>query len=389
MNALQKFVGPFVVLLLIVTAGFALLGKDDSKTLTASFPRTISVYEGSEVRVLGIPVGKVDTVTPSGTDVVVTMTYDKDINLPADAKAVIIAPSLVGDRYIQLTPAYTSGQIMADGAKLSQDDVAVPLELDQVYSGIDDLTVALGPDGANSKGALSDLLEVTAKNFGGQGAQFHQTIKDFSKLSGTLDANKEELFGSARALEGFIGTLAKNDTTVRRFNQSLSRGSNLLAGERQELSATLKNLSTALGQVATFVQDNRDVLGKNIKGLNRVAKVFVKRRAEFEETLTTAPLALNNLFLTYNPDAGTLDTNANIGQLVNQIGTNPSLVLCTIANQADGSGQLCDALQAATGPLTAAQGPGRTGTFGAGAGTGSSSGQKFDPTLGGLVEVGK
>ena len=36
----------------------------DQKTVTANFPRTVSLYEGSDVRVLGVQVGKVDTVTP-------------------------------------------------------------------------------------------------------------------------------------------------------------------------------------------------------------------------------------------------------------------------------------------------------------------------------------
>ena len=140
----------------------------------------------------------------------------------------------------------------------------MPLELDQIYSSLDELNVALGPNGANRNGALTDLLETTAENFGGQGAQFHQTIQDFSALSQTLDDNKEELFGSARELEGFINTLATNDQTVRQFNQSLSGVSDLLSGEREELAAALHNLSIGLGDVATFVRENRDILGKNI-----------------------------------------------------------------------------------------------------------------------------
>ena len=43
-------------------------GSDDAR-LTASFPRTVSIYEGSAVRILGVPVGQVDTVTPAGTTV--------------------------------------------------------------------------------------------------------------------------------------------------------------------------------------------------------------------------------------------------------------------------------------------------------------------------------
>lgn len=374
MATLKRVVVPAVLVLLLVAAAFTMFRGDDAKTLTAHFPRTISIYEGSDVRVLGVPVGTVDKVTPSGTDVVVTMHYDADVQVPDDAKAAIVAPSVVGDRFIQLTPVYTGGAVLADGATLDEDHTAVPLELDQIYSSIDDLTVALGPTGANKDGALTDLLESTAANFGGQGAKFNTTIKDFSKLSATLDNNKEELFGSARKLEGFIGTLAANDATVRRFNDSLAEVSSMLSGERDELSAALRNLATALGQVSTFVKENRAVLGRNISGLNRVSKVLVKRRGELDQILDSAPLALNNLALTYNPEAGTLDTNANLGELVNQVTGDPSTFLCGIVSQADTSGSLCGLVKQALGRS---------------APDGRTSGDRFDRTLGGLVGEGR
>ena len=379
MSAVKRFIAPLVIVALVVAAALTMFGSEEKKTLTAHFPRTISIYEGSDVRVLGVPVGTVDKVTPSGTDVVVTMSYDAEVKIPADAEAVIIAPSIVGDRYVQLTPAYTEGEALADNSELDGSRTAVPLELDQVYASLDRLNVALGPNGANAEGALSDLLETTAANFGGQGAQFHETIRDFSTFTETLDNNKEELFGSAAQLEEFISTLAENDSTVRDFNQSLSSVSTMLSGERQELAASLRNLSIALGQVGDFVKDNREILGRNIKGLNRVAKVLVKQRAALDETLKVAPLALSNLSLTYNPDAGTLDTNANIGELVNQIESDPATLLCGFVNNADPSGAMCDLIQ--TLPLP------RTGPFGAG--TGSSYGDKYDLTLGGLVEVNR
>jgi len=372
MNAVKRLILPLAILALVVAAGFAMFRSDESKTLTAHFPRTISIYEGSEVKVLGVAIGNVDKVTPSGTDVVVEMHYDADVNLPKDAQAVIVAPSIVGDRYVQITPVYDEGPKLADGATLTVEDTSVPLELDQIYSSLDELNVALGPNGANENGALTDLLETTAANFGGQGAQFHQTIQDFSKLSETLDDNKEELFGSARELEGFINTLATNDQTVRQFNQSLSSVSDMLSGEREELAAALHNLSIGLGEVATFVKENRDILGKNITHINRVAKVLVKQRDALDETLKNAPVALNNLALTYNPQAGTLDTNANLGELVNQIESDPATLICGFLSQADKSGQLCDL----AGSVLK-----RSTPFG----TGTSYGIEFDQSLGGLV----
>ena len=275
--------------------------------------------------------------------------------------------------------------MLADAVVLDTDRTAVPLELDQIYSSIDDLTVALGPTGANRQGALSDLLDTTAANFGGQGQAFNTTIKNFGRLSRTLDNNKEELFGSTAQLQAFVETLAENDQTVRDFNTSMAQVSGMLAGERQELQASLRNLGEAMTQVSAFVEENRDILGRNIKGLNRVTKVLVKQRAALDEILRVAPLALNNLGLTYNPQAGTLDTRANVGELIHQIENDPVTLLCGLTGQADRSGRVCDLIK----DVVPAKGLPRAGALG-----GSTDRQDrarpqvlTDPTLGGLVEV--
>jgi phospholipid/cholesterol/gamma-HCH transport system substrate-binding protein len=342
----------------------------------------VSLYVGSDVRVLGVPVGRVDSVTPSGTHVVVTMHYDADVRVPRDAKAVIISPSIVGDRFVQLTPAYTGGPILADGGRLTEQHTAVPLELDDIYSSLDDLTVALGPRGANQKGALTDLLDTTARNFGGQGRRFHGTIRSFSRLSGTLADNKDQLFGSVRELEGFVHTLAHNDRTVRTFNASLAQVSHMLRGERGDLAASLHNLGIAMRHVSGFVRDNRGVLGHDISGLDRVTQVLVKQRAALAETLRNAPLALNNLALTYNPQAGTLDTRANIGELGHQLTSDPATVLCSILDQANQGGQACSSVRQILGN-------GRPGALSrqSYAGPRRTPGDRTDLTLGGLVEA--
>jgi phospholipid/cholesterol/gamma-HCH transport system substrate-binding protein len=379
MTFIKKYAVPLAVIALVTAAVLTMVGGDDSKRLVAHFPRTVSLYEGSEVRVLGVPIGTVEKVTPSGTDVEVTMAYDAGVQLPADAKAALVAPSIVGDRYIQITPVFhEGGQVMADNTELEVAQTAVPIELDQIFESLDTLNVALGPNGANENGALSDLLTVAADNFDGQGANFNSTIKNVAKLTDTLANNKDELFGSAEQLGRFIDTLAKNDETVRGFNQSLADVSSLLKGEREELTASLKNLSTALTQVSSFVTDNREILGRNIKGLNRVSKVLVKQRDALEQVLKVGPLALNNLAMTYNPQAGTLDTRANLGELPGQIAADPALYLCGLTSQVKGAAGVCDTIKQVLP---------RSGALTEGSTLPSSPDLKFDPSLGGLVAV--
>jgi phospholipid/cholesterol/gamma-HCH transport system substrate-binding protein len=355
MSAFNKTAGLIAggVVLLVLVATFLVFRPDsDEQTLTADFPRTVSLYEGSDVKILGVPVGKVDKVTPMGTKVRVELHYDGKYKVPSDAKAAVVSPSIVGDRFVQLTPAYTEGAVMQNGAKLGVDRTATPLELDEIFSSLNDLNKALGPDGANKSdaggvGPLTRLLDSTARNFGGQGVEFNKTLKNFGAFTKTLSDNKDALFDTLGKVEDFTGTLKKNDTTVRQFNDSLAQGADLLADEREELAAVLRNLSVAMTEVRAFVKQNRASLSSNIAGLNQISKILVKRRDALDEILHVAPTALNNLYLAGNVKQGTLDTRDNVGELASQLTTNPAAVLCGIVSQADKSGQSCNIIKGA------------------------------------------
>jgi phospholipid/cholesterol/gamma-HCH transport system substrate-binding protein len=342
---LPRVVMVILAILLIGTLLWVMRPGGDAKSLTAYFPRTVAIYPGSDVKILGVRIGQVDSVDPEGQRVKVTMTYDAAFDVPGDAKAVIISPAIIGDRFVQLTPAYVSGPKLADGAVLDTDRTAVPVELDTVYDSLDDLSLALGPKGANSDGALDRLLDVAAANLDGNGDAINQTLHDVGRLTGTLADNSDELFTTVGQLDRFVGMLARNDTTVREFNRDLSRVAGVLAGERDDLATALDNLGTALGSVSEFVEDNKGVLRENVEGLTQVTRTLVHQRDALKETLEVAPLALNNLYLAYNEETGTLDQRSNIGENVNALVDDPALVLCSIVKQAGSPAEACKTIQ--------------------------------------------
>ena len=88
--------GAAVVIVIMVATTIAILWPGGSRThVTAYFERATGVYPGTEVRILGVKVGKVTKVTPEGNVVEVKMAYDAKYKVPAGAQAVIIVPSLV------------------------------------------------------------------------------------------------------------------------------------------------------------------------------------------------------------------------------------------------------------------------------------------------------
>ena len=323
--------------LLAGTAGCGVLsGEPAQKTLTAHFDRAVGLYVNSDVRVLGIRIGHITKIVPEGRTVRVEMTYDASYKVPADAKALVVSPSIVSDRYVQLAPVWRSGPVLASRADFGITRTAVPVELDQIYSALDQLNRSLGPNGANKNGALSDLVATGAKNLQGNGALLNSTLSDLSQAVSTLANQRTDLFGTVDNLQQFTTTIAGSDDTVRRFDSDLATVAAQLAGQRQALAAAVANLSTALGSVATFVQENKTDLTANVKDLASVTQVLVKQKKSLEEFLDNSAVALSNLQLAYNPGSGTLDTrdgNSNNG----------TYEICQLLGMA-GQGALCSQL---------------------------------------------
>lgn len=337
-----------LVLVAVVAGAYAFWPREDRVRVTGEFQRAVGLFPGSDVRVLGVEVGEVTEVTPKGDSVLVEFEFDRKHSVPADAKAAVVAPSLVSDRYVQLFPVYQGGPKMGDGARIGLDRTAVPVELDRISQSLDDLLVALGPQGANEEGAFSRLLETGADNLEGQGQAIHDTNRDLSRALETLSGGRNDLFGTVKNLQSFTSMLATNDQQVRRLNKDLATVSTQLNGERDDLSAALKNLAIALNEVSTFVRDNRAGVKTNVAQLASVTSTVAKQRDALAETLTNAPVAVSNLQNAYNPRTGTLDTRSNMEQF-----DDPALLLCSLVTGPTGTGNtdLCKDIDGLVSPL--------------------------------------
>jgi phospholipid/cholesterol/gamma-HCH transport system substrate-binding protein len=326
-----QVIAAVVVLVVLAGAGYYVLFHKSVKRVTAHFTAAVGVYAGSDVRMLGIKIGKIDKVAPQGTSVRVDMEYDSKYTLPADAIAVIIPPSIVSDRYVQLAPVYKGGAALSDHGDIPLDRTASPVELDDIYKALNTLSTALGPHGANKasapgqNGPLTDLVNVLADNLKGTGTQLGQTVADLSQATKTLADNREDLFGTVKNLQAFSDALASSDAQVRKFNDQLAQVARDLADERGDLAAALHNLSTALTTVATFIKTNQGSFHADVAGLEVVTNVLVKQKAALNEALAVAPVALSNLAHAYNPSSGTLDNRSNLDSL-----TDPAVICGTL-----------------------------------------------------------
>ncbi|RZQ63231.1 MCE family protein [Amycolatopsis suaedae] len=289
--------------------------------LTAMFDKAVGLYAGSSVRVLGVAVGEVTGVTPRGQAVAVDMRVEDGVDLPADVGAVVMAPSLVSDRYVQLTPAYENGPKAEPGTVIAQDRTATPAELDELYGSLNELATGLGPDGANKDGALSGVLDTAAANLNGNGGSMNETVRRLGELSRTLNGSQGDLFETVRNLQVFTRTLSESDAQLNQFYARLADVTGFLASESEEVGAALTALSGALGEVQRFVADNRTAVESNVDKLTGITGVLVDQRAALAEILDVAPTGMTNFINTYDAASGSIAVRYNANELTHPLMT--------------------------------------------------------------------
>jgi phospholipid/cholesterol/gamma-HCH transport system substrate-binding protein len=344
MNSNKKWLigGAVAVVVAAVVAGalyfFPGIGKT---TITAQFPSTTGLYAGDDVRVLGVKVGSIESIDPNGTGATVVMNVDRSVDIPADAKAVIVAPNLVAARFVQLTPVYDGGDAMSDGAEIPVERTAVPVEWDEIKTELTRLSDALGPEGAADQGSLGRFIDTAGENLDGNGEALRNTLREVSDTMKLLSDGRTDLFGTVRNLQAFVSALSASNEQIVQFGGRLASVSSLLADTSDELGTALTDLDLALGDVQRFVSENGDALNEQVGRLADATTTLVEKRPQLEQVLHVAPNALANFNNIYSPRQGSLN-----GAIAATNAGNPINMICGMiegleTNDSDRSADLC------------------------------------------------
>jgi phospholipid/cholesterol/gamma-HCH transport system substrate-binding protein len=341
-----------VLVLAAVIGVLAGTGSTPTRTLWAQFSETPGLYAGNDVDVLGIQVGHVMSIRPEAGYVLVRMSVASRVTIPAGASAVLMAPEVVSDRFIQLGPAYTGGPDMAAGAVIPLSRTAIPESVDAVISTLKTLADQLGPNGANRNGALSALVHQLAVELGPNGQDFRATIQNFSQALGGLTAagTPAELADTLDHLGNLSQALAGSSATYSAFASALDQVSAVLAADRTDISATLSALQTLFANLTSFIDRDGAALGSSISNLDTFASALASQQQALASVYDLTPLALQNI-------SNAVDKNAPGGPaLVGRY--DPVASTATLFNQVCGSAALRFLVILATGtqtnPLTVA-----------------------------------
>lgn len=281
---------------------FGLASGARSMTVTADFAEAPGLFVGNSVDILGIAVGSISSIHPETDRVVITMRLPGNIAIPRHATASLMAPDVVNDRYIQLSPAYTGGPRLADHDHISLADTRTPVTPDEIITTLDKLVRALGPNGANKNGALSDLLHHLASSFQNTGSDYRATVVNLDKALGALASkNPSQVTDVFDNLGRLTQGMADNTTTYQSFANDLAAVSGSLAADNSDIGKALSSLQVVLGQLAAFLQTNQANLGSSITNLQTFANALAQQQQQLARVYDVAPLALQNLHYAVDP----------------------------------------------------------------------------------------
>jgi phospholipid/cholesterol/gamma-HCH transport system substrate-binding protein len=338
-------IGLAAALVLVLIAGVVVALRSTANinrtNAIAYFDNSNGIFVGDEVRILGVPVGEIDKIEPQPGRVKISFWFGAEYKVPADAKAVILSPSLVTSRAIQLTPAYTEGLTMANDTVIPQDRTAVPVEWDDFRQQLQKLTETLQPTEPGGVSTLGAFVSTTADNLRGQGTNIRDAVIKLSQAFSALGDHSKDVFGTVKNLSILVSALQDSTDLMRQLNQNLASVTGLLANDPNEVGNAVSDLNAVVGDVQSFVADNKETLGTTSDKLASVTTALNQSLDDIKQTLHIAPTTFQNFLNIYQPAQGALTGALAINNFANPISFLCGAVQAASRLGAEQSAKLC------------------------------------------------
>jgi phospholipid/cholesterol/gamma-HCH transport system substrate-binding protein len=233
-------------------------------TYQAVFSNASGLGNGEDVRIGGVPSGKVSDVElqPDGTALV---SFDVDTGhlLTSGTEASVKYKNLIGDRYLDLAEGVPDSRPLIDPIPLDRTTAA--LDLDQVVNGFRPLLQGLDPEQTNR--LSSSLVQV----LNGQESAIGELVTEIGSLTNAL-ADRDASIGSV--VTNFNTTLAAVDgrgDTLQLLVDRLTDVASGLNADSDTISGSLVSIDELTTAFSNVLTDNRPTLSPEIESLGVLA----------------------------------------------------------------------------------------------------------------------
>jgi phospholipid/cholesterol/gamma-HCH transport system substrate-binding protein len=223
----------------------------------------LQLLPGSDVKVRGLIVGSVSTITSDGDGATLELRLDpaKARRIPDNVSARLIPKTIFGEKYVDLViPTQPSERTLADGAVIPEDRSQAALEINQALNDLLPLLRTVQP------GQLNQTLTALATALTGRGEQLGRTIEQLDAYFTQFNPHLPTLQHDLEALAGVAGTYDAAAGPLLDLLANLTVTSRTVVERKAQLSAFLTDVTGA-------ADTTRDLLARNEVDIIRVNKV--------------------------------------------------------------------------------------------------------------------
>jgi phospholipid/cholesterol/gamma-HCH transport system substrate-binding protein len=284
----------FTVAMLLVAAGlvitFGQFRFAAGSTYHANFETASRLKAGQDVRIAGVPVGKVKDVKLA-PDNSVDITFDvlKKYQLYTSSKAVIRYQNLVGDRYLEITSGPGDLRKLPPGGTIVKGNTQPALDLDALLGGL--RPVLKGLDGTKINEVSNAVIELLQ----GQGGALADLLSTTGSFTTTLAARDQLIGDVINNLNTVLGTV---DGKAAQFDASVDQLQQLITGlaqGRDSIAGAIPPLASASSDLTDLLKTSRRPLQGVIENVRPLATRLDDRKADVNAVIE--PLAENYLRL--------------------------------------------------------------------------------------------
>src|SRR5918998_90033 len=240
--------------------------KPQGYRFQASFAEATQLAQESDVRISGVPVGKVKTLTPdkkTGRTLAVIEMDSRYAPVRADAKAILRQKTLLGETYVELTPGTRSAQAIPEDGTLKSTQISETVELDEILRAFDPKT----------REAFQTWMQAQAQGIDGHG----QDVNDALGNLGPFAEDTATLVDILNRQEGAVQRLVSNTGVV--FEALTERG--------DQLRSLIENSNRVFQATAARDEELKEAFVA-LPTFERESAVTLERLAEF--SVDTDPL---------------------------------------------------------------------------------------------------
>lgn len=305
------------LIVLLVGGWLALANLRGSPTgyrVTVTFPSAVALYPHSDVKVMGLTAGTVQSVEPVADGIRVELRVDGDVPLPVGVNAAIVPLSLIGERNVVLYPAWHEGEPRAaPGTVIPSDRAHVPVEPDEALAAFTRLARQLDP------AAIHHLMTASAADLAGNGAAINQALARMADLSTTFAQSDQSLVNTADHIHRIAATVDANSTQMAQLIEGFAAATDVLASERAAIRELLSGLVGLTAEGQRLVDVHRTQLPPDMAALARLALSLQTNVTSLEQLLSSLPDFSSDVVRSYRADSRSLMLRGSESQAVREI----------------------------------------------------------------------